>query len=168
MNFQKGDMVMHWTYGIGQIVNLEERAISGSKLLYYAVHVQDMTVWVPADGKVADRLRTPTSKLRFKQLISILSGSSEPLPEDRLERRTHLHERMKDGSVASLCQVIRDLSAYKKEFKMNENDTIVLKQSLNTLLGEWEFVLAVPHAQANLDLHRLLASGSLESEASPG
>jgi hypothetical protein len=43
-----------------------------------------------------------------------------------------------------------------------------LKQSLNTLLGEWEFVLSVPHAQANLDLHRLLASGTLEGEASPG
>jgi RNA polymerase-interacting CarD/CdnL/TRCF family regulator len=168
MNFQKGDTVMHWTYGIGQIIDLEERAIAGSKLLYYAVNVQNMTVWVPADGKVAGRLRTPTSKLRFKRLVSILSGSSEPLPEDRLERRTRLQERVKDGSVASLCQVIRDLSAHKKEFKMNENDTIVLKQSLNTLLGEWEFVLSVPHAQANLDLHRLLASRTLEGEASPG
>ena len=33
MNFHTGDTVMHWTYGIGQIVNLEERAIAGSKTI---------------------------------------------------------------------------------------------------------------------------------------
>ncbi len=31
MNYYKGDMVMHWTYGIGQIVNLEERAWPAQK-----------------------------------------------------------------------------------------------------------------------------------------
>ena len=55
MNFHKGDMVMHWTHGIGQIVNLEERALAGSKTVYYVVQVRDMTVWVPADSKVGSR-----------------------------------------------------------------------------------------------------------------
>ena len=31
MNYHKGDMVMHWTHGIGQIVNLEERVLAGAK-----------------------------------------------------------------------------------------------------------------------------------------
>jgi len=50
MNFHKGDMVMHWTHGIGHIVNLEERALAGEKTIYYVVQVKDMTVWVPASG----------------------------------------------------------------------------------------------------------------------
>src|SRR6266545_1607845 len=111
MNFNAGDTVMHWTYGIGQIVNLEERDLSGSKALYYAVQVRDLTVWVPADGKVGSRLRSPTPKSRFKRLLAFLSSPSEPLPEDRLERRTHLLELLKDGRPESRCQVIRDLSA---------------------------------------------------------
>ena len=164
MNFHKGDMVMHWTYGIGQIVNLEERVLSGSKLLYYEVHVQDLTVWVPADGKVASRLRSPTSKLRFKRILTILSEPSDPLPEDRLERKTHLQERMKDCSVDSLCQVIRDLFAHQKVQPMDDHDTMVLKQSLETLLGEWEFVLSVTRAQAILELHRLLRSRPMKIE----
>jgi hypothetical protein len=55
--------------------------------------------------------------------------------------------------------VIRDLSAYQKQLgkPMNDNDQIVLKQSRNTLLGEWGFVLSVTHAQAEFELHRLLA-----------
>ena len=158
MNFYKGDMVMHWTYGIGQVVNLEERTLAGSKMLYYVVHVQDLTVWVPADSKVASRLRSPTPKLQFIQLLTILSDPSEPLPENRLERKTHLQERIKDSSVVSLCHIVRDLCASKKEHQLNDHDTLVLKQALKILLGEWEFVLSVTQAQANLELHRLLES----------
>ena len=90
MNYHKGDMVMHWTHGIGQIVNLEERALSGEKAVYYVVQVRDMTVWVPADGKVGTRLRPPTPKSRFQRLLAILSSPTERLPDDRLERKTRL------------------------------------------------------------------------------
>jgi len=167
MNFHKGDTVMHWTYGIGQIVNLEERALAGAKTIYYVVQVRDMTVWVPADNQVRSRLRSPTSKPRFKRLLATLSAPSEPLPEDRLERKTRLLELLKDCRPESLCQVIRDLSAYQRQQgrPMNDNDQMILKQSRNTLLGEWGFVLSITHAQAETELHRLLASKPLEIEA---
>lgn len=163
MNFHKGDTVMHWTHGIGQIVNLEERALSGSKTIYYVVQVRDMTVWVPADSKVGTRLRSPTPKLRFERLLAILSSASEPLPEDRLERKTRLLELLHDGRPESLCQVIRDLSAYQKQQvrPLNDNDRIILKQSRNTLLGEWGFVLSITPEQAEHELYRLLASPPL-------
>jgi RNA polymerase-interacting CarD/CdnL/TRCF family regulator len=166
MNFHSGDTVMHWTYGIGQIVNLEERALAGSKTIYYVVQVRDMTVWVPADSKVRSRLRSPTPKPRFQRLLAILSSPSEPLPEDRLERKTRLLELLQDCRPESLCQVIRDLSAYQKQLgkPMNDNDQMILKQSRNTLLGEWGFVLSITPAQAEHELHRLLTAGPLEIE----
>lgn len=166
MNFHKGDTVMHWTHGIGQIVNLEERALSGSKTIYYVVQLRDMTVWVPANSQVGSRLRPPTPKFRFQRLLAILSSPSEPLPVDRLERKTHLLELLKGGRLESLCEVIRDLSAYQQQQTrpMNDNDQMILKQSRNTLLGEWAFVLSIPHAQAEHELHRLLTSVPLEIE----
>lgn len=167
MNFHKGDMVMHWTHGIGQIVNLQERALAGVKTVYYVVQVRDMTVWVPADSKVVSRLRPPTPKDRFAGLLSILSSPSEALPEDRLERKTYLQELVQEGSPESLCQVIRDLSAYQKRLTkpMNDNDQMTLKQARNTLLGEWMFVLSITQAQAEHELHRLLASEPAEAKA---
>ena len=162
MSFYKGDMVMHWAHGIGQIVNLEERALAGSKSVYYVVQVRDMTVWVPADSKVSSRLRPPTPKLRFQQLLTILSGPTQPLPEDRVERKTQLLGLLQDGRPESLCQVIRDLTAYQKQLgkPMNDNDQMILKQSRNTLLGEWGFVLSITPAQAEHELHRLLSPAS--------
>lgn len=167
MNFHKGDTVMHWTHGIGQIVNLEERSLSGSKTIYYVVQVRDMTVWVPADSKVGTRLRPPTPKLRFERLLAILSSPSEPLPDDRLERKTRLLELLHDGRPESLCQVIRDLSAYQKQQvrPLNDHDLMILKQSRNTLLGEWGFVLSLTHAQAEHELYRLLSSSHQATQA---
>jgi RNA polymerase-interacting CarD/CdnL/TRCF family regulator len=166
VNFYKGDTVMHWTHGIGQIVNLEERALAGTKTVYYVVQVRDMTVWVPADSHVGTRLRPPTPKFRFEGLLSILSSPSEPLPEDRLERKNHLLALLQDGRPESLCQVIRDLSAYQKHLgkPMNDNDQMILKQSRKTLLGEWGFVLSLTPAQAEHELHRLLNSASEEAQ----
>jgi len=160
MNFYKGDMVMHWTHGIGQIVNLEERSLAGSKTIYYVVEIRDMTVWVPADSKVGSRLRPLTPKDEFEKVLGILSSPSESLPEDRLERKNLLHELLQDSRPESLCQVIRDLSAYQKQLKkpIGDNDQMVLKQAQNTLLGEWEFVLSITRGQAEHELHRLLNS----------
>lgn len=160
MALQIGDPVMHWTYGLGQVVGLEERDFSGKTTLYYAVKVNDMTVWVPADANLADRLRPPTSAARFKKLFSILSGSGEPLPEDRLERKSWLVEQLKDGRVESLCRVIRDLSAYAHGKSLNENDQLILKRVQKVLVDEWGFSLSIPVMQAESDLYRLLGSGT--------
>lgn len=159
MDFRAGDPVMHWTYGIGQIVRLEERAVAGEKTLYYSVQVgDDLTVWVPADANLATRLRPPTPENKFKRLLAILSGPGEPLPDDRHERRTRLMSLLKDGRAESLCRVIRDLFAYKQARSLNDNDQALFRRTQSVLLGEWRFVLSVTQAQAEDELHRLLAS----------
>ena len=167
MNFHKGDMVMHWMHGIGQIVNLEERALAGSKTIYYVVEIRDMTVWVPADSKVGNRLRPLTPKDQFEKVLGILSSPSETLPEDRLERKNRLQELLQDSRPELLCQVIRDLTAYQKQLgkPMGDNDQMILKQARNTLLGEWEFIFSITRGQAEHELHRLLTSASLEVDA---
>lgn len=160
MDFHAGDPVMHWTYGLGQVVRLEERTLSGLKALYYAVQLHDLTVWVPADGKLGSRLRPPTSESGFKQLLALLSGPGEPLPDDRHERKIRLMGLLKDGRAESLCRVIRDLSAYRQARSLNDNDQALLKLSQNALLGEWGFVLSITQAQAETELQRLLATAS--------
>jgi RNA polymerase-interacting CarD/CdnL/TRCF family regulator len=158
MNFHEGDPVMHWAHGFGQIVRLEERDISGSKTLYYAVQAGDLTVWVPADSKLKSRLRSPTSQSKFRQLLNILSSPGKPLPDDRTERKDRLTALLKGGSTEGLCHTIRDLFTYQKTKSLNDSDHNLLRQSQKTLLGEWEFVLSVSHAEANMELSRLLGT----------
>lgn len=156
MEFHDGDPVMHWTYGLGTIMRLEERNLSGSNMLYYAVQIGDMTVWVPADDELKNRLRSPTLKAKFMRLLKILSDASEMLPIDRQERRLLLLDWLKNGSAESLCRVIRDLSAFRDAHQLNETDQALLKRSQHALLGEWGFAFSLTPAQAEIELTRLL------------
>jgi RNA polymerase-interacting CarD/CdnL/TRCF family regulator len=150
---------MHWTYGLGNIVALEERAISEVKRLYYAVRIKDLTVWVPLDNDVHIHLRPPMDAAHFKELFTILAQPGESLPDDRQERKLLILEKLKDGRAESLCRVISSLSSYQKVRALNETDQSLMKRARNALLGEWTYVLNVPLVDAETELRQLLDSG---------
>jgi RNA polymerase-interacting CarD/CdnL/TRCF family regulator len=158
MNFHEGDSVMHWTHGLGKVIQLEERILAGEKILYYAIQIGDMTIWVPADELLETRLRPPTKEAEFKRLMGILSEAGEPLPADRFERRKLLLEWLKDGRTESLFRVIRSLSTHRHIQSLNTNDEVLLKRTRKVLLGEWSFSMSIPPAQAEHELQHLLAS----------
>lgn len=158
MNFRKGDAVMHWTYGLGKIVRLENRELLGRKTRYYAVQVGDMTVWVPADDQLENRLRRPSSKGQLRKLRTVLAKPGLSLPQDRHERKTKLLELLKDGRAESLCRVIRSLVGYGKTHPLNDNDQALLKRAQTALLAEWGHALSVTPAQAEVQLRRLLGT----------
>ncbi len=156
MKFRKGQAVMHWTYGLGKIVRLEHRSLLGQKTLYYAVEVGDMTVWVPADEQLDQRLRRPSSKAQLRKLRAVLSKPGIQLPQDRHERKILLLEQLKDGRAESLCRVIRSLVAFGKAHGLNDSDEALLKRAQNALLGEWGYALSVTPQVAEQQLRRLV------------
>ena len=156
MNFEVGDTVMHWNHGLGQIMALEERRVMGESQLYYAVQIQDIKIWVPADALLAARLRLPTSAQAFRQLLAILAGPAGKLPPDRHARKSELHTKMTDGKATSWCHVIRDLTTLQAEKALNEDDRSTLKRARAMLVREWGYSLKVPVAQAEDELQQLL------------
>lgn len=158
MEFQIGDPVVHCTYGMGKVTGVEERSYNETTALYYQVQVTDFTIWIPADENLESRLRLPASVSRFKKMLSILSAPAEDLPKDRRERNLLLLERMKNGDVASLCKVIRDLASYRRDRAWSEYDSALMKRAQKTLLGEWTFILSVTSEQAETELQRLLTN----------
>ncbi|HEY5982033.1 MAG TPA: CarD family transcriptional regulator [Anaerolineales bacterium] len=154
--FRRGDAVMHWTYGLGTVVRLENRELLGHKTLYYAVQVGDMTVWVPNDDQLSTRLRRPSTKVQLNKLRTLLNKPGVPLPQDRHERKTMLFEMLKDGRAESLCKVIRSLVVYGKNHPLNDNDQALLKRAQTALLAEWSHALATTPAQVELQLHKFI------------
>ena len=158
MNFQSGDTVMHWMHGLGTILRLEKRDLFGKVAKYYAVKVGVMTVWVPADEHLGERLRPPTSKARFKRLIAGLSIPGEALPIDRHVRKLMLIDLLRDGTAESLVRVIRALSTHQKIHPLNESDQAQLRRAQSSLLAEWGHIQSITPQQADTEMHHLLAS----------
>lgn len=162
MNIHEGDVVMHWVHGLGKVVRLEKRALSGDAILYYAVQIGEMTVWVPADDLLETRLRLPIHADEFKRLMGILSQPGEQLPDGYRERKTMLLEWLKDGRTESLFRVIQSLVTYRQVHSLNVEDQELLKRSKNRLLGEWSCAMSIPLAQAQAEMTRLLTPHALE------
>ena len=157
MEFQIGDPVVHCTYGMGKVMDVEERAYNQTTTKYYKVQVIDFTIWVPADENLKSRLRLPASVSGFKKMLSILAAAPETLPKDRRERNTLLQDRMKNGAVESLCKVIRDLAYFRRDKSWSEYDSALMKRAQKALIGEWIFILSVTPEQAEIELAKLLA-----------
>ena len=161
MSFQVGDQVIHWVYGLGEITQLDEKVLSGHTDKYYVVQIRDLTLWVPLNETGEHCLRFPTPARDFQKLFRILASPGEPLSPDRFMRKTQLTELLKDGTLESICRVVRDLMYYKRTKKINENDNSILAHARNFLLNEWSVALSVPVQQAESELKNLLETDGL-------
>lgn len=156
MDYQVGDKVIHWLYGMGDIIQIDEKVLSGHKNLYYVVQIRDLTLWVPVNEAGKRSLRMPTPGSGFEKLFATLRSQIEPLSDDRLVRRTQLLEKMKIGTLESICRVIRDLSFFARTKKLNDNDKFVLERARELLFNEWKLSLSVSFSQAEDKLEELL------------
>ena len=161
--FQVGDQVIHWAHGLGVIIQLDEKSLSGRTRQYYMVQMSGLTLWVPVDQTENQSLRFPTPKQDFDGLFQILASPGKPLSLDRNERRLQLIEQLKDHELASICRVIRDLTQHKRLKKMNDNDSSTLERSRNFLINEWSLALSIPVQQAENELSKLLVVGENNS-----
>ncbi|WKZ38599.1 MAG: CarD family transcriptional regulator [Anaerolineales bacterium] len=157
MEFQSGDNVVHCTHGLGQVLAIEERTFFDKITFYYMVQMKDLTIWIPADDNLKNRLRRPTSAAGFDKLLSVLSSRAEELPGDRRLRAAHLHERLEDGKAESVCKVIRDLTGYRKKHSWSESDGAVMRRAEKALISEWCFVHSITPLEAEKKLHHLLS-----------
>ena len=157
MQFQIGDSVVHTTYGLGVIVEIDQKVIAGNPTDCYVLEVGELTIWVPVKRGDSSSLRLLTPASRFGELFDILRSPSQPLASDRLMRRNYLVEQLKDGSLEAICQVVRDLTALKRSGKMNDHDKTILVRAEKFLLSEWEVVLSATALQAEQKLRQLLS-----------
>jgi len=156
MGFHVGDKVIHCTFGLGEITQIEKKTINGHLTKCYVVKINDMTVWVPIDDPLQNSLRLPTPPAEFMKVLPILTSPTITLQEDRLERRHQLLEQLRDGQLTSICRVIRDLTNFQRNSKLNDQEKTILERATRSLLAEWTLSLGIPPNQAHHAMEAML------------
>jgi CarD family transcriptional regulator len=156
MAFQVGDQVIHWVHGPGEIVQLDEKKLSGHTNQYYVVQMPNLMLWVPTTETGEHSLRFITQANEFQKIFDVIASPGEELSDDRFERKTLLLERLRDGTLESICRVVRDLTYRKRAKRMNEEDNTALNRAKTSLLNEWSLSLSIPIHQAEQELKELL------------
>src|SRR4030067_1913787 len=107
-----------------------------------------MTIWIPIDDQQQNSLRLPTTPEEFTKVLPILSSHNEKLDDDRVLRKEQLLEQMRDGQLSSICRVVRDLTHYQRNSKLNDQEKSILERAVNSLLTEWTLSLGTTQHQA--------------------
>ena len=154
--YNVGDTVVHWIYGSGKIVAVDDKGLPGEPSSYYVIEGNEQTLWVPVDEKGSSSLHLPTSRADFKLLINILRSQGEAMSNNPYQRRDQLEERMQNASPKELCLVIRDLTYRSHRGELSSSDTRVLKHAQSFLLDEWERSLGTPREQARREMEWVL------------
>lgn len=158
MGFQIGDKVIHMTYGLGEIALIEEKIVLGHLTKCYVVQISDLTIWVPINDQGQSSLRLPTPPIEFEKLFAILTSPGEKLQEDRMLRKNQLMEQLRDGQLASICRVVRDLTHFQRRTKLNDQERSILERAIKSLLAEWTYSLGTTINQAHQAMERMLAA----------
>src|SRR5689334_20839309 len=162
MSFKVGDRVVHPQYGVGSVVKLDEREFEpGMTRRYYEISIPGgSTVWVPVD-LASSGLRKLTARSEITRCRQILSSPPNPLSEDARLRQSDLSVRLKQGTIAAQCEVVRDLSAHGAHKPISGTIASFLQSAQNVLCQEWAMVEGITLSEAAAEVGILLEKGRL-------
>jgi len=155
--FKVGDRVVHPQYGVGDVVNLQNREFDpGIVRQYYEIAIPGgSTVWVPSDMQNSG-LRNLTDKREIAQCRKILASHPSPLNEDARYRQTDLAAHLKNGTLVAQCEVVRDLYAYGEHKSLNGTIASFYRTTQDVLFQEWAEVEGITLSEAGVEINTLL------------
>ena len=162
MEFRTGDDVVHPSYGVGNIVRLEERELAASGMRwYYVLAIGTSTVWMPMHADGSTTLRAVTRQQDLEQYRTVLSSQPTVLDRDFKKRHLALIERLTHSSFQVMCEIVRDLSALGWNRPMGETDMSLLKKVRDNLWREWAAAAGQSQSEAMQEVGALLQAGQL-------
>lgn len=156
MTFKIGEQVVHPQHGVGEVVNLEAREFEpGVVRGYYEVSISGSTIWVPREPS-SFGLRKLAARSEIDRCRQILASPPAPLDGDVRTRQSDLADRLKQGTIQTECEIVRDLYAHGEHKSLYGTMANFFRQTQNVLCQEWAIVEGVTLPQALQEVNSLL------------
>jgi RNA polymerase-interacting CarD/CdnL/TRCF family regulator len=152
LEFKIGDTVVHWTYGVGKIVAVDDRGLPGQPLFYYAIETGEQTLWVPVNENGNSSLHRQTPNTDFGLFTRVLRTAGDKMPDNPYQRRKELNQRMQKRTLVEACLIIRDLNYRSRSRVSSSSDISVLNNAQSSLLDEWVLSLDTPRENARNEM----------------
>jgi RNA polymerase-interacting CarD/CdnL/TRCF family regulator len=160
MEFRAGDDVVHPSYGVGNIVRLEDRQLAEKTTRrYYVVAIGTATVWMPVNDDGSTSLRPVTARQDLERYRDVLKSRPANLDRDYRKRHLALTEQLAHSTFQIMCEVVRDLSALGQGRPIGETDGTMLKNVRANLWQEWATATGLAHQDAVHEIEALLLAG---------
>jgi RNA polymerase-interacting CarD/CdnL/TRCF family regulator len=149
-------MVIHRSYGVGQIDSIETKPINGVVVECFKVKTDNSVYWFPTDSLDNPRFHRLASQELIKEAIEILQNAPGDLENDPLLWQERIDDVQAGGDFLAISGLVRDLSALKTKKKLNRIQDQALNNLEDRLLREWAASLEVDVRSIRLMLHGYL------------
>ena len=144
------DVIIYGTHGVCQIVDLEEKTVSGVKKTYFVlkpVNDKSATIFAPKDNAhILKKMRRLLSEEEIRDLIQSMPQENAAWVENENERKELFKGIIASGDHLKLIRMIKAIYIHKQEReaegkRLHMSDERFFKDAEQMLYDEFQYVL---------------------------
>ncbi|MBE7413753.1 MAG: CarD family transcriptional regulator [Deltaproteobacteria bacterium] len=159
-NFKTGELAVYPAHGVGMIMGIETREVSGLNKNFYIIKILDTeaTIMVPTDTAAAVGLRKIVKKSLVPKVYEILKDRSEVCLDNQTWNRRYRDytDKIKSGCVMEVARVLRDLYILKYDKELSFGERRMLDTAKNLLVKEISIAKKIKEEKVEEELFRLM------------
>lgn len=157
--FEVGDKVVHPTRGAGVVIGIENKDLIEKFDEYYVIDMVTgrMKLMIPVENAKEIGLRRALKRSKVPQLLNILRGYPDEMPEDYKKRQARVREKLRSGDPIAIAKAVRNLYWRDQEDKLTTTDNKLFDRGKQFLIGELAVAEGIEIEAANKQLEAALA-----------
>ncbi len=158
--FSEGDYVVYPNHGAGCVAAIEEKNILGENRRYYVIYIPEagLTLSIPADGQ--SDLRPCSDEESVSAALTALRSEVSEMPSNWNHRLKHNREKIRDGEIVQVSEVVRNLSAYGSGHGLSTGERNMLLKARRILVSEIALVKKIDTEEAESLVGEALRDGA--------
>lgn len=165
LTFKKGDLVVYPNHGAGCIDGVEEKTVLGEARRYYIVRIPEsgLTLSIPAEGDSG--LRHCANKKDIVEALHVLQEEATEMPPNWNHRLKHNQEKLREGGIAQVAEVVRNLSVYGEGHGLSTGERNMFMKSRQILISEIALVREIDATEVESLINEALLEGAAQNGA---
>ncbi len=160
IQFQVGDKAVYPAQGVGEIVGIDEKSVSGKTHRFYCLRIldTDIRILVPIDNAEQVGLRNVVTPDDVEGVYDVLRHTETCLDKQTWNRRYRgFMEKIKTGSLFEVAEVFRDLYRLKNTKTLSFGERRMLETARGLIVQELSVAKGTSEAKIESELSTLLS-----------
>lgn len=158
--FKTGELAVYPAHGVGTIMGIECRDVSGQNKHFYILKILDSeaTIMVPVDTASTVGLRKIVKKSVVLKVYDILKERKEIVPDSQTWNRRYREytDKIKSGCVLEVARVLRDLYMLKHDKELSFGERRMLDTAKNLLVKELSIAKNLKAEKVEEEIYRIM------------
>jgi CarD family transcriptional regulator len=161
-SFKIGDLVVYPAHGVGVIMAIERKEISGIKQAFYILKVldSDARIMVPLNNASSVGLRQIVKKSMVPKVYKILRDRKDSVLDSQTwnKRYREYTDKIRTGCVMEVARVLRDLYLLKIDKELSFGERRMLDTARNLLVKELSIAKNIKEEKVAAELDRIMGA----------